>query len=148
MFASGKVTLINRVYISFTVLLGYEIGPFDISIGELATIEYDTKSDNTQVEFGDRVNPERWYTAFMPGRLVVYKYDEYYICRDTGKVVSKTCTGNVKIQTDVLYIPQGAISAIHDTTRQDELLSKLRSNADVTVLATHILDPSQILKTP
>jgi len=100
------------------VLVGYEIGDVGTTFGDLATIEYDIKSDNTQINFRTDVRPEGWYTAYMPGRLVVYKYDEYYVCRDTGKVVSKTRTGNVKIQTDVLYIPQGIISAIDDYTAQ------------------------------
>jgi len=127
------------------VLVGYEIGDVGITFGDLATIEYDIKSDNTQINFRTDVRPEGWYTAYMPGRLVVYKYDEYYVCRDTGKVVSKTRTGNVKIQTDVLYIPQGIISVIDDYTAQKELLDKLRSNANVTVIKTYKLDPGQDL---
>lgn len=141
----GFITHVSSIYIGFTMLLGYEIGDFYMAIKEMAAIEYDVKSDDFQVAFGDSVMPEGWYTAFLPGRLAVYKYDEYYVCRDGDRVVSTIRTGNIKIQTDVLYLPQGAVSTIDDPTPQKELLDTLSSNANVIVIRTYRLDPGRDL---
>ncbi|ACB39257.1 hypothetical protein [Pyrobaculum neutrophilum] len=106
---SSTITLIDRVWTAFGVVLGWEVGGVGITGPQWEVIQWDVKYNSTSIGIGPlMLYPEEKALGGTYGRLIIAKYDEYQVCYDRGVKVGESKTGRVKFQSDVLYIRGGS----------------------------------------
>jgi len=102
------ITTVDRLHVSVGVALGYQIGPVDITLRDLLTLPFDIKDNIIAIKAALSVLPGEAYWFGVMGRLTIDRYDEWYVCRDGGRVVSASRTGNVKFATKIHYLRKGS----------------------------------------
>lgn len=98
-----EITPRHRFYATLGVVLGQEVGPYDIVVKELYTIPYDVKDDSTRINDIYVLGPNKAIWAGVYGRLKVARYDEWEVCHH-GSSRFERRTGNVMLQTDIFYL--------------------------------------------
>jgi hypothetical protein len=89
--SSGEVTQRLDITIAekFTIglALGYQIGPADFTLKELISICLDWEDNSTAIRALFSVFPEGAFLFGVYGKLTNDRYDEWYICRDSGVTI-------------------------------------------------------------
>ncbi|AET34124.1 hypothetical protein P186_2745 [Pyrobaculum ferrireducens] len=108
---SGEVGLllnITKAYITAGVAVGYQIGSADITFKDLMALSFDIKDNQTKIFKGGSVFPNEAYWFGVYGKLTIDRYDEWYVCRDGGGVMSASRTGNVMFKSRIHYLSKGS----------------------------------------
>ncbi|MGB9704733.1 MAG: hypothetical protein ACPL3C_04740 [Pyrobaculum sp.] len=98
------ITIIDKAYVTAGVALGYQILDIDITFRDLFAIPFDIKDNQTRILRSPDVSPEEAYWFGVYGKLTIDRYDEWYVCRDGGRVVSASRTGNVMFKSKIHYL--------------------------------------------
>jgi len=144
---SLDITIVDKLYISAGVALGYEIGPVGVTIKELWSASWDIKDNTTRIASQFSVLPEEAYWYGVYGKLTIDRYDEWYVCRDRGVTVSASRTGNVMFATKVHYLRKdstGRTLAFGERLSASQLLAILELRDYYKLLGTLRADVSSV----